>query len=45
MDCRLGLFCKWLKTRHHKNTLNSLVYNKTEAPNQNVVQNHLNIAL
>ena len=45
MDCRLGLFCKWLKTRNHKNTLNSLVHNKTEAPNQNVVQNHLNIAL
>lgn len=45
MDCRPGLFCKWLKTRNHKNTLNSLVHNKTEQPNQNVVQNPLNIAL
>ena len=45
MDCRPGLFCKWLKTRNHQNTLNSLVHNKTEEPNQNVVQNHLSIAL
>ena len=28
MDCRPGLICKWLKTRNHKNTLNSLVHNK-----------------